>query len=158
SHIGPSKFFSLSAVQKLLTDKPLALCIQDEIGVFLKSVTSTRASSHEKAVSQMLRTLWGISFATIPGAQWATQKMSMICCPAVSVFGVSTPDEFLSALQGESVANGFLNRFLTLNCGTRAGDVDPALDPGTVPALLADTLHRLYVWSGPESLLQIADP
>ncbi len=158
AHIGPSKFFSLSAVQKMLNDKPLALCIQDEIGVFLKSVTSAKASSHEKAASQMLRTLWGISFAAVPSAQWATQKMSLISCPAVSVFGVSTPDEFLSALQGESVANGFLSRFLVLNCGTRASDADPAFTLDTVPASLADTLHRLYVWSGPESLLQIADP
>ena len=39
-HIGPSKFFSLSAVLELLSSKPLVLCPQDEIGVFLKAVTS----------------------------------------------------------------------------------------------------------------------
>ena len=51
-HIGPSKFFSLSAVLELLSSKPLVLCPQDEIGVFLKAVTSRKATSHEAAVSQ----------------------------------------------------------------------------------------------------------
>src|SRR5262249_34316394 len=32
NHIGPSKFFSLSAVLDLLSSKPLVLCPQDEIG------------------------------------------------------------------------------------------------------------------------------
>ena len=41
NHIGPSKFFSLSAVLELLSSKPLVLCPQDEIGVFLKAVTSS---------------------------------------------------------------------------------------------------------------------
>jgi hypothetical protein len=157
-HIGPSKFFSLSAVQKLLQDKPLVLCLQDEIGVFLSSVTSAKAGNHEKAVSQMLRTLWGISFATVPTAQWASRQMNMISCPALSIFGVSTPDEFYAALQGENVLNGFLNRFLPLTSTVRADDTDPQLDPGNVPARLSDGLNRLYLWSGPESLLHIANP
>src|SRR5262249_55760286 len=54
-HIGPSKFFSLSAVLDLLSSKPLVLCPQDEIGVFLKAVTSKHATSQEAAVSQILR-------------------------------------------------------------------------------------------------------
>ena len=48
-HIGPSKFFSLSAVHQLLAEKPLALCLQDEIGKRSKSVTNRKASSHEAA-------------------------------------------------------------------------------------------------------------
>ena len=62
NHIGPSKFFSLSAVLDLLSSKPLVLCPQDEIGVFLRAVTSRKATSHEAAVSQILRALWGVSF------------------------------------------------------------------------------------------------
>jgi hypothetical protein len=154
-HIGPSKFFSLTAVHDQLMEKPLMLCLQDEIGVFLKSVTSRKASNHEKAVSGMLRTLWGISFASIPSAAWATRKSTAFSCPALSILGVSTPDEFYGALQGDSVGNGFLNRFLTLVSEARAIETSPALDPGTVPSALAEELHRLYLWSGPESLLQI---
>ena len=80
-HIGPSKFFSLSAVLELLSSKPLVLCPQDEIGVFLKAVTSKRATSHEAAVSQILRALWGISFATMPTPAWAQRETQLISSP-----------------------------------------------------------------------------
>ena len=157
-HIGPSKFFSLSAVLELLSSKPLVLCPQDEIGVFLKAVTSTRATSHEAAVSQILRALWGISFATMPTPAWAQRETQLISSPALSIFGVSTLEEFHAALQGESVANGFINRFLALTSNIRAPDRDPETDPSCVPASLSRDLQALYLWSGTESLIQIGNP
>ena len=157
-HIGPSKFFSLSAVLELLSSKPLVLCPQDEIGVFLKAVTSKRATSHEAAVSQILRALWGISFATMPTPAWAQRETQLISSPALSIFGVSTLEEFHAALQGESVANGFINRFLALTSNIRAPDRDPETDPSCVPASLSRDLQALYLWSGPESLIQIGNP
>jgi hypothetical protein len=157
-HIGPSKFFSLSAVLELLSSKPLVLCPQDEIGVFLKAVTSKRATSHEAAVSQILRALWGISFATMPTPAWAQRETELISSPALSIFGVSTLEEFHAALQGESIANGFINRFLALTSNIRAPDGDPETDPSCVPASLSRDLQALYLWSGPESLIQIGNP
>jgi Bifunctional DNA primase/polymerase, N-terminal len=157
-HIGPSKFFSLSAVLDLLSSKPLVLCPQDEIGVFLKAVTSKRATSHEAAVSQILRGLWGISFTSMPTPAWAQREMQIISCPALSIFGVSTPEEFYAALQGESTVNGFLNRFLALGSNLRATDRDPEANPSHVPAVLSEALQTLYLWSGPESLIQIGKP
>jgi hypothetical protein len=56
------------------------------------------------------------------------------------------------------VANGFLNRFLVLNSDLRAADREPELEPGTVPKPLSAALQALYLWSGPESLLQIDNP
>ena len=158
NHIGPSKFFSLSAVLDLLSSKPLVLCPQDEIGVFLRAVTSRKATSHESAVSQILRALWGISFASMPTPAWAQREMEIISCPALSIFGVSTLEEFHAALQGDSVANGFLNRFLTLGSNLRAVDRDPGTDPSRVPITLSNALQALYLWSGPESLIQIGNP
>ena len=155
-HIGPSKFFSLSAMIDLLDYKPLALCPQDEIGVFLKAITNRRASSHEAAVSQILRSLWGVSFSTLPTPAWAARRMGLISCPAITVLGVSTPDEFYSALQGDSVNNGFLNRFLAMQSNVRATDATPA-DPA-VPNSLCEALRALYLWSGPGSLIQISNP
>jgi hypothetical protein len=155
-HIGPSKFFSLSAVADLLDYKPLALCPQDEIGVFLKAITNRRASSHEAATSQILRSLWGISFTTVPTPAWAARRMGLISCPAISILGVSTPDEFYGALQGDSINNGFLNRFLALQSNIRAVDAVP-VNP-TVPDRLREALRALYLWSGPASLMQINDP
>jgi hypothetical protein len=159
SHItGPTRFFSLSAIERHLVAQPLSLCLLDEIGAFLANVTSGRASSHEAGISQILRTLWGASFATIETTHRATEAGRIVRCPALSIFGTSTPAEFHAALQGENVANGFLNRFLVLSCGGRVADTDPVLDPATVPSSLAEALAELYVWSGPESLLSIGDP
>ena len=155
-HIGPSKFFSLSAMIDLLDYKPVALCPQDEIGVFLKAITSRRASSHEAAVSQIFRSLWGVSFSTLPTPAWAARRMGLISCPAISVIGVLDPDEFYSALQGESINNGFLNRFLALQSNVRVTDATP-VDP-VVPDRLREALRSLYLWSGPASLMQINDP
>ena len=155
-HIGPSKFFSQSAVVDMLEYKPLALCPQDEIGVFLKAITNRRASSHEAATSQILRSAWGVSFAPLPMPAWATRRTSLVRSPAISILGVSTPDEFYSALQGDSINNGFLNRFLTVHSNVRAPDTTP-VDPA-VPDRLREALKALYLWSGPQSLLQINDP
>jgi hypothetical protein len=157
-HFGSAKFFSLSAVLELMQEKPLVLCVQDEIGALLQSITSRKASNHEKAVSQILRTLWGCSFSRLPPARWATRKMRSLNCPALSIFGVSTTDEFHAALQGDQVANGFLNRFLVLASTLRSQEREPEADPREVPAGLAETLRGLYLWSGPISLVQIADP
>src|SRR5262245_10474912 len=158
NHIGPSKFFSLSAVLDLLSSKPLVLCPQDEIGVFLRAITSRKATSHEAAVSQILRGLWGISFASMPTPAWAQREMQLISCPALSIFGVSTPEEFHAALQGESAVNGFLNRFLALGSNLRVVDRDPESDPSRVPSTLSNALQALYLWSGPECLIQIGNP
>jgi hypothetical protein len=160
SHItGPTRFFSLSAIERHLVAQPLSLCLLDEIGAFLANVTSGRASSHEAGISQILRTLWGASFATVETTHRATEAGRIVRCPALSIFGTSTPAEFHAALQGESVTNGFLNRFLVLSCGNRrAPDTDPVLDPSTVPSSIAETLAQLHLWNGPESLLSISDP
>lgn len=155
-HIGPSKFFSQSAMVDMLEYKPLALCPQDEIGVFLKAITSRRASSHEAATSSILRNAWGLNFEPLYTPAWATRRTSQINCPAISILGVSTPDEFYSALQGDSINNGFLNRFLVLQSNVRVMDTTP-IDPA-VPDRLREALKALYIWSGPQSLLQINDP
>ena len=158
SHIGPGEFISMPAVVNFLLRKPLALCVQDEYGAFLKRITGRKASGFENAISKILRTLWATSFSAMPTAEWANREMKIIQSPAISILGLSTPDEFHGALQGESVANGFLNRFLVLNSNLRASDVEPQIEPGKVPEQLSAALRALYLWSGPQCLLQIDNP
>ena len=157
-HLGPSEFISMPAVLNFIARKPLALCLQDEYGAFLRRATHKRASVFETALSKILRTLWGTSFAAMTTPEWAGREMKLIQSPALSVFGVSTADEFHAALQGESVDNGFLNRYLVLESSLRVADRDPEMTPGQVPAALKAGLHALYLWSGPQSLLRIDDP
>src|SRR5262249_24585225 len=58
SHMGPNEFISMPAVINFLLRKPLALCLQDEYGAFLKRITSRKASGFESSISKILRTLW----------------------------------------------------------------------------------------------------
>ncbi len=158
SHIGPGEFISMPAVVNFILRKPLALCLQDEYGAFLRRITSKKASGFENAISKILRTLWATSFSAMATAEWASREMKIIQSPAISILGLSTPDEFHSALQGDSVANGFLNRFLVVNSNMRAADIEPQHEPGKVPSQLSAALRELYLWSGPQSLLQIDNP
>jgi hypothetical protein len=158
SHIGPGEFISMPAVVNFIMRKPLALCLQDEYGAFLRRITSKKASGFENAISKILRTLWATSFSAMATAEWASREMKIIQSPAISILGLSTPDEFHSALQGDSVDNGFLNRFLVLSSDIRASDIEPQCQPGKVPKQLSAALRNLYLWSGPRSLLQIDNP
>ena len=129
------------------------------VGAVLRAATDRKAGIHERQVGELLRSLWGLSFATLSAPAWATiNTIKLVQCPAMSILGLSTPDEFAAALQGESIDNGLLNRFLALPSTVRVAEVDPSLDPFVVPRHLADSLHRLYLWSGPESLMHIGNP
>jgi hypothetical protein len=158
SHIGPGEFISMPAVVNFILRKPLALCLQDEYGAFLRRITSKKASGFENTVSKILRTLWATSFSAMATPEWADREMKIIQSPPVSILGLSTSDEFHGALQGDSVANGFLNRFLVLNSNLRSSDVEPRLEPGAVPDGLSAALRALYLWPGPHTLLQIDNP
>jgi hypothetical protein len=159
AHIGPSRFHSCSAVFRSLETIPVMLAVQDEFGGVLRAITDRKAGSFDRQTGEVLRALWGISFKTLAAPAWATRDtIRLVRCPAMSILGLSTPDEFLAALQGESVDNGLLNRFLVLPSTVRVAETDPSLNPLEVPRRLADDLNQLYLWSGPESLLHIGDP
>ena len=154
---GPTRFFSLSAVERHMMAKPLSIVMLDEIGAFLKGVTSSKASTHEAGISQILRTAWGTSFKTIETTHRAQERSALIRCPALSIYGASTPDEFLAAMQGDSEGNGFLNRILKLNAGKSGAEVNPELDPDIVPDGLKDALLSLHEWGDPKSLGTISN-
>lgn len=144
-HIGPSEFISMPAVINMLQRQPLAVCAQDEFGSYLKRILNRRASGFENGISKILRTVWGTSFSEYMTPEWAGRSASAIQCPALSIYGVSTPDEFYDALQDGELKNGFLNRFLVISTG-RPAAVVPELEPGEVPSSIVEGLSALYRW------------
>jgi hypothetical protein len=154
-HIGPSEFISMPAVINMLQRQPLALCAQDEFGAFLKRINSRRASGFEAGISKIFRSVWGISFGEYMTPEWAGRSASSVSCPALSVFGLSTPEEFYSSLGDTDLTNGFLNRFLIIPTG-RVPSVVPELEPGAVPSKIADALSALYRWGAGENSLATA--
>ena len=136
----------MTGVINFLRAKPLALCPQDEFGAFLKRINGRRASGFEQGISKVLREMWGISFNRYDTPEWAGRPSETIRCPALSLYGVSTPSEFFESLQAGDLSNGFLNRFLVLSSNNRSVETEPVLDPFEVPPTLVEGLRTLYCW------------
>jgi len=140
-----SKFMSESAIYVRLAQTPILLCKIDEIGTWLASIHSRRASSHEKGITAVLRTAWGTSFDWIRSGDGAARGMTEIYAPALSIYSVATPKEFWDAFGGGgSVDNGFLNRFMMFSIDSRPADVEPRLsfrDP--VPPSIVNGLEAI---------------
>lgn len=144
--IGPSQFISMPAVINFLVRSPLSVCAMDEFGAFLKRINSRKASGFEGAISGILRTAWGASFKPMPTPEWAGRAAELIVAPALSIYGVSTAEEFYGSLEGSDTSNGVLNRMLVIETGVRPKDRAPRLKdrtlPGTIEGGLRSILHR----------------
>jgi hypothetical protein len=155
-HIGPSSFMSQSAVVNHLREMPLSLCPMDEFGSFLKKVHSLRASTHERAVSMVLRPAWGTSFEIMMTPEWAGRKAVKISSPALSILGMSTPREYHESLKSSDIENGLTNRLLVLSIDELPDEVTPQSDIDRLPESLAAGLADLFNWNGSNTRLDIA--
>ncbi len=147
-HIGPSEFISMPAVVNFLTRKPLSICPMDEFGGFMKRINSRRASGFESSISKVLRTMWSSSFAPYLTPEWASKPSETIHSPSITIFGASTPEQFYSAMEGASLEDGTLNRFLLMSGRSSASERDPLQDAAVVPTDIVDRLRRIYFRSG----------
>jgi hypothetical protein len=142
--VGPDEFMSQSAVVNLLQRAPLTLCAMDEIGAYLARIGHRKASPHEKSMTKILRTAWGVSFNSMRTPEWGARPSEEIQAPALSIYGVSTPAEFFEALQAGDVINGFLNRFLLLESEEKAEPRNPSLSALRPTPALAAELAAFY--------------
>jgi hypothetical protein len=149
AHIGPAQFMSMSAVFSALTREPLMLAAIDEFGSFLARVNDKKSGGHEKAISGVWRSAWGKSFKTLPPMEWAGRTSAPIYSPALSIFGMSTPQEFYASIQGADISNGFLNRFLTISTDIVPDEVDPTCSAFEVPEPITSAMMGIYSAGGP---------
>lgn len=157
-HIGPSEFISMPAVVNFLTRRPLSLCAMDEFGGFMKRINSKRASGFESAISKVIRTLWSSSFAPYMTPEWAQKPSETIFAPAMTIYGASTPEQFYSSMEGASLEDGTLNRFLLLSGRDKVKEKDPEQDPHQVPDEIVTALKNIYNYSGPLAVTYRNDP
>lgn len=142
-HLGPGEFISSTAVVNTLTRSPLCLCLMDEFGAFLARINSRKAGGFEKAVGAILRSAWGSSFAPMPTPEWAQKRSQIIHAPAMSIFGVSTPEEFFGALTGLDSSNGVLNRVMIFPSIDRPRQARPAENSDDIPVRLTEGLKAI---------------
>jgi len=148
-HFGPSGFMSMSALINRMSRQPLTLTCIDEFGSFLGRINGKRASTHEKAITGVLRTAWGSSFDTMAPPEWAGRVGEPIHSPALSLFCVSTHQEFFDNLEGGDVYNGFLNRFLLISTQRKVVEREPTADKMVVPAPIVDGMLAIYTSGNP---------
>lgn len=134
--VGPSEFISMPSVVNFIQRQTLSLCAMDEIGAWLRRLSNKNASSYEQSISKILRSVWGLSFRDYMTPEWAQRSAVKIQNPALSIYGVSTPEEFFEGLEGADIKNGFLNRFLVFATNKKSVDREPLHD-GEVPEALA---------------------
>lgn len=135
--LGPSIFMSDSAVYQHVSAQPEMLCVMDEFGSYLQKINAPKGGGYEKAISGILRTLWGASYDVVTPPAWAAsssrEKMPPIQSPAVSIYAMSVHEEFYAALQSNDIANGFLNRFLILSTQQKPEEVEEPLSDDEIP-------------------------
>jgi hypothetical protein len=143
--VGPGDFTSQNAFIQHVSVAPLSMCPMDELGVFVARACDKKGTSWERGMTKVLREYWGASFETVQGTQWADRKSEPVEWPALSLFGVSTHEEFFGALSSKEVTNGFLNRFLMLSTVADTIDVDePIASKSKIPEDIVRTLAELY--------------
>ena len=148
-HVGPGEFMSMSALISRLNRQPLTLTCIDEFGGYLGRINGRKASPHEKAITRTLRSAWGSSFDTMQTPEWAGRVGEPIFSPALSIYGVSTHEEFFENLDGGDVFNGFLNRFLIISTHRRIEEREPLVDKLEVPEHITADLVQIYTAAGP---------
>lgn len=158
AHLGPSEFISMPAVVNFLMRKPLSICAMDEFGSFMKRINNKRASGFEGAISKVIRTMWSMSFSPYATPEWAQKASQTIFSPALSLYGVSTPEQFYSSMEGSSLEDGTLNRFLLLNGRERPDETDPDYDASLVPDCITEAMKEIYRRSGELAITYRNDP
>ena len=148
AHLGPSEFISMPALVNFIARRPLSVCAMDEFGAFMKRINSKRASGFEGAISKIIRTMWSASFAPYATPEWAQKESVNICAPSLTLYGASTPEQFYAAMEGASIEDGTLNRFLIIQGRDRAAERDPLHDPGKVPEDIVSRLQSIYGVAG----------
>src|SRR5271163_3449881 len=67
----------------------------------------------------------------------ATEKVHS---PSLTIFGVSTPEQFYAALTHGNVADGFMNRFLLAPAAKRVAIPNNNIEMIPVPQIITDTI------------------
>lgn len=157
-HQGPSEFISMTAVINVLKRMPLCLAPMDEFGDFMRRVYARKGSPHERAIPKILRTIWSANFSPASTPEWAGIQSVTIEAPHLSLFGVSTHEQFYTALEGGAASDGTLNRFLIIDEPLRAVDREPELSANEVPEEIIRGIKRVMDRSGPFGASMRNDP
>lgn len=142
--IGPGRFKSGAGIVKYLQKTPAAECFFDELGAYLARLSDPKASIYEREATEILRELWGLSWGRYDSPQGARDDSELVLCPALSLFGMTTPKELYRACKSRDISNGFLNRWTFVEEKTAPPYQRVNEEALTVPKSLREGLAKLY--------------
>lgn len=143
--IGPDRFMSASGLRNSLVDQPSLLSIQDEFGGIIRQIDGPKAGAHDQMIRVDMLKLFSRAKDFYAGAAYAATAAVKLFNPNLSIYGMSTPDDFWSALSSARTADGFLPRFLLFNVeGAKPERVRPAQSSGKAPAHLVEASRDIY--------------
>ena len=114
-------YTSSGAVHSILKYRPTQITIMDEFGKRLENISAQSNTNKEDGI-QTLMEAWGrchgtlrpdnYSLMNVP-EQFKEQAMNRVTHkPAITLVGMSVPQNFYKALNSGRIADGFLNRFI----------------------------------------------
>jgi hypothetical protein len=119
--IGPPGYHSSGAVFTALENQPNHLAVIDELGLHFKSTNlsgNTNQLEAQRVLMEAFGRLGGVlrpmgySKMTLTPQQKEKMETKLIVHPALSIMGASTPETIYDNIQLESIASGFIPRFV----------------------------------------------
>lgn len=119
----------------------------DEVGKYLKSMMSGKASSYLQEVPTVMMELFSQASSVFLGSQYSKrdnkEERIDIEQPCLCVFGTTAPNRFYEAMTGDEVLDGFLSRWLVFEADDYGiEEADP--ESLNIPE---DLLHELRYWA-----------
>jgi len=151
--IGPNEWTSRSAVWSSVFVQPQSLAVIDEFGQFLGAASGgSDGATMKNGVLTALMELFGrvddfaitpqFSTLTLNEKQRRAADRKVIERPALSLIGLTTPEEWYDSLKSSRISSGFLNRFLVMEADVPRGDLAIPGD-ASPPAALVDWVRAI---------------
>ena len=156
--VGGSDFISMPALINSTVSRPVSLWAMDELGAMLTRINNKKASGWEASISPMLRKMWSAGYEKIMTPEWASREREAIFAPCLSIFGVSTSEEFLESVSVGDLRNGLLNRMLILPEAHYVPVREPAIVDLRLPEKLVTALRELRGGDPASPLVDVAAP
>jgi len=121
--IGGSGYTSPGAVFSELRDRPTHICIIDEFGKYLQACQASGNSQLQEAVTVLIEAFGRLEGVLRPRAystmgltekqREGVERMKVVN-PAITVYAMTTPRQFYSAIGDADIEAGMLGRFLVI--------------------------------------------
>ena len=150
-YLGGESLASGRGMVSALEQHPARLFQIDEFGLFLNTVTGSKAPAHKAEIWSDLMKLYSRAKGVYRGTEYANKKDAPrvdINQPCVCFYGTTTPSTFWKALEGGALLDGSLARFLVFVTDNDRPDRNRDAEIINPPAALLEALNTIIRGQG----------